>query len=84
VFSGDGSYVVHTFERDEGRIKWRLMLSDYTPMAPTLVRAPFHRDGWVFEEKVDGWLAQLPTLSHFKRSTAIACARVTDITRGCL
>jgi hypothetical protein len=27
---------------------------------------------------------KLPTLSHFKRSTAIACARVIDITRGCL
>jgi bifunctional non-homologous end joining protein LigD len=25
------------------------------PMAPRLVRQPFHRDGWVFEEKVDGW-----------------------------
>jgi ATP-dependent DNA ligase len=25
------------------------------PMAPTLVRPPFHRDGWVYEEKVDGW-----------------------------
>jgi bifunctional non-homologous end joining protein LigD len=24
-------------------------------MAPTLVRPPFHRDGWVYEEKVDGW-----------------------------
>jgi len=24
-------------------------------MAPTLVRAPFHRSGWVYEEKVDGW-----------------------------
>jgi hypothetical protein len=24
-------------------------------MAPTLVCAPFHRAGWVFEEKVDGW-----------------------------
>jgi len=23
-------------------------------MAPTLVRAAFHRDGWVYEEKVDG------------------------------
>jgi bifunctional non-homologous end joining protein LigD len=31
------------------------MLFDYTPMAPTLVREPFHRDGWVYEEKVDGW-----------------------------
>jgi ATP-dependent DNA ligase len=26
-----------------------------TPMAPTLVREPFQRDGWVYEEKVDGW-----------------------------
>jgi len=26
-------------------------------MAPTLVREPFHRDGWVYEEKVDGWSA---------------------------
>jgi len=24
-------------------------------MAPTLIRQPFHRDGWVYEEKVDGW-----------------------------
>src|SRR5215813_341759 len=31
------------------------VLSNYTPMAPTLVREPFHRDGWVYEEKVDGW-----------------------------
>ena len=23
-------------------------------MAPTLVREPFHRDGWIYEEKVDG------------------------------
>jgi ATP-dependent DNA ligase len=22
---------------------------------PTQVREPFHRDGWVYEEKVDGW-----------------------------
>ncbi len=25
------------------------------PTAPALVRPPFHRDGWVYEEKVDGW-----------------------------
>ena len=25
------------------------------PMAPMLARPPFHRDGWVYEEKVDGW-----------------------------
>ena len=24
-------------------------------MAPTQVREPFHRDGWAYEEKVDGW-----------------------------
>jgi bifunctional non-homologous end joining protein LigD len=24
-------------------------------MQPTLVREPFNRDGWVYEEKVDGW-----------------------------
>jgi hypothetical protein len=31
------------------------VLPQYTPMIPTLVRSPFHRDGWVYEEKVDGW-----------------------------
>jgi bifunctional non-homologous end joining protein LigD len=25
------------------------------PMIPTLVPEPFHRPGWVYEEKVDGW-----------------------------
>jgi ATP-dependent DNA ligase len=24
-------------------------------MQPTLVREPFHRPGWIYEEKVDGW-----------------------------
>jgi hypothetical protein len=24
-------------------------------MAPALVHEPFHRDGWVYEEKIDGW-----------------------------
>jgi bifunctional non-homologous end joining protein LigD len=24
-------------------------------MASTLVRPPFHREGWIYEEKVDGW-----------------------------
>lgn len=26
-----------------------------TPMAATQVARPFHRPGWVYEEKVDGW-----------------------------
>jgi hypothetical protein len=30
------------------------VLPEYTPMAATQVREPFHRDGWVYEEKVDG------------------------------
>ena len=32
-----------------------VVLPHYTPMAPMLVREPFHRDGWVYEEKVHGW-----------------------------
>jgi bifunctional non-homologous end joining protein LigD len=31
------------------------VIRQYTPMAPTLVRAPFHRPGWIYEEKVDGY-----------------------------
>src|SRR5437667_8719242 len=31
------------------------VIREYTPMAPTLVRAPFHRPGWIYEEKVDGY-----------------------------
>jgi hypothetical protein len=31
------------------------VLSEYTPMAPTQVREAFHREGWVYEEKIDGW-----------------------------
>ena len=27
----------------------------YEPMIPTLVSKPFHRDGWVYEEKIDGY-----------------------------
>ncbi len=30
-------------------------LPTVSPMHPTLVREPFHRHGWIFEEKVDGW-----------------------------
>src|SRR5437870_13287777 len=31
------------------------MVPQYSVMIPTLVRKPFHRDGWVYEEKVDGY-----------------------------
>ena len=32
-----------------------MALPQYAPMQPTLVREPFHRPGWVYEEKIDGW-----------------------------
>jgi hypothetical protein len=39
-------------------IDWTTMASaplpHITPMAPTFVAQPFHRAGWVYEEKVDG------------------------------
>jgi bifunctional non-homologous end joining protein LigD len=31
------------------------VVPQYSPTIPTLVRTPFHRDGWAYEEKVDGW-----------------------------
>src|SRR5262245_38459177 len=55
-------------------------------MAPTQVREPFHRDGWVFEEKVDGWrmlaykdvarvrLVSRNGVDHTRRFRAIAAA----------
>jgi hypothetical protein len=30
-------------------------LSPVVPMQPTLVRQPFHRPGWIYEEEVDGY-----------------------------
>ena len=32
-----------------------MTIPQYAPMIPTQVPEPFHRDGWVYEEKVDGW-----------------------------
>ena len=29
--------------------------SDIALMHPTLIARPFHREGWVYEEKYDGW-----------------------------
>jgi bifunctional non-homologous end joining protein LigD len=31
------------------------VVSQYAPMIPRLVPEPFHRPGWIYEEKVDGW-----------------------------
>jgi bifunctional non-homologous end joining protein LigD len=55
-------------------------------MAPRLVREPFHRDGWVYEEKVDGWriiankdrnrvrLLSRHGVDHTKRFAGVAAA----------
>jgi len=37
------------------RLQSSAVIRQYLPMAPTLVREPFHRAGWIYEEKVDGW-----------------------------
>ena len=65
------------------------VLASYTPMAPTHVREPFHREGWVYEEKVDGWrivaykdgarvrLVSRNGLDHTRRFAGIAAAIAT-------
>jgi bifunctional non-homologous end joining protein LigD len=52
-------------------------------MQPTLVSKPFHREGWIFEEKYDGWrmvaykredrvqLISRPGRDHTKRFPAL-------------
>ena len=47
-------------------------------MLPVLVREPFRRDGWVYEEKVDGW-----RMLAFKagRSVRLESRNVVDHTR---
>jgi bifunctional non-homologous end joining protein LigD len=53
-------------------------------MQPTLLARPFHRDGWIFGEKIDGWrmlafkdgdnvrLVSRPGRDHTKRFTDLA------------
>jgi bifunctional non-homologous end joining protein LigD len=55
-------------------------------MQPTLVHRPFHREGWVYEEKYDGWrmvaykregqvrLVSRPGRDHTKRFPALVAA----------
>jgi ATP-dependent DNA ligase len=33
----------------------RTTLPTVTLMQPTLIAKPFHRAGWIWEEKYDGW-----------------------------
>jgi hypothetical protein len=44
-------------------------------MAPALVREPFHRLGWVYEEKVDGWRTRAASASDW-------LARLEDVVAG--
>src|SRR5262245_62069763 len=62
------------------------MLPHVTPMLASLAPEPFHRDGWVYEEKVDGWrilaykdgsrvrLLSRQGLDHTRRFPALASA----------
>jgi hypothetical protein len=79
-------------QRRAVRQTWRLMSS--RPPAPTLIQPalakPFHRDGWVYEEKYDGWrmvaykdgpdvrLVSRRAVDHTKRfpDLAVAIARL--------
>jgi len=43
---------------DFGLLHWLTVSSKIptvSPMDPTRVREPFHRPGWVYERKEDGW-----------------------------
>jgi len=37
--------------RAEAGVESQFVFPRYAPMAPTLVREPFHRRGWIYEEK---------------------------------
>jgi hypothetical protein len=44
-------------------------------MQPTLVSKPFHRPGWVYEEKVDGWrMVAIKAAATFQLPVRTACA----------
>lgn len=61
-------------------------MPQYTPMQPTQVPEPFHREGLVYEEKVDGWrilaykdgsrvrLLSRAAVDHTKRFRHVAAA----------
>jgi ATP-dependent DNA ligase len=48
-------------------------------MAPALARPPFHPDGWVYEEKVDGW--RMLAYKEGARVRLISCNAVDHTTR---
>ena len=48
-------------------------LSSIDLMYPTLVSTPFHREGWVYEEKYDGW--RMLAYKHGSQVSLISRAR---------
>ena len=50
----------------------------YSPMQPTLVKQPFHRPGWVYEEKVDGWRMLAYKDCQAERSYSLARLAILD------
>jgi bifunctional non-homologous end joining protein LigD len=49
-----------------------------TAVPPTLVSKPFHREGWVYEEKYDGW--RVLAYKH-RRMTRLVSRNGRDLTR---
>jgi len=49
----------------------------FVPMQPTLVREPFHRSGWVYEEKYDWWCWP-SRIAHASGSSRRQCADDTE------
>jgi len=47
------------------------------PQPPSLVREPFHRDGWVYDEKVDGW--RMLAYKDGKRVRLVHTRRFADL-----
>ena len=63
-------------------------------MHPTLIREPFHRPGWTYEEKADGWrivaykdrdrvrLVSRNGIDHTRRFPEVAAAVAAGNRRG--
>jgi len=51
-------------------------------MQPTLARAPFHRSGWIYERKEDGW--RMLAFKHDGRVRLISRQEALVAPRGAL
>jgi hypothetical protein len=48
-------------------------------MIPTLVPEPVHRDGWIYEEKADGW--RIPWFSPSSSPRSSSCSSTSRVQR---